>query len=123
MLYLYLDESGDLGFEFVNRKPSKYFTICILTVNSRQDKILIDRAVNRTLRNKLNHGKKKHRIVEELKATSIQHSIKQYFYKQLMDVDFSIFALTLDKMKAFNSLVKSKSRVYKLDISANFGRN
>jgi hypothetical protein len=25
MLYLYLDESGDLGFDFFGRKPSKYF--------------------------------------------------------------------------------------------------
>lgn len=25
MWYLYLDESGDLGFDFVNSKPSKFF--------------------------------------------------------------------------------------------------
>ncbi len=27
MWNLYLDESGDLGFDFVNKKPSKFFTI------------------------------------------------------------------------------------------------
>jgi len=32
MWFLYLDESGDLGFDFVNRKPSKFFTITILAI-------------------------------------------------------------------------------------------
>jgi len=30
MWWLYLDESGDLGFDFISKKPSEYFTICIL---------------------------------------------------------------------------------------------
>lgn len=30
MWYLYLDESGDLGFDFVNKKPSKFFTVTII---------------------------------------------------------------------------------------------
>ena len=32
MLHLFLDESGDLGFDFVNKKPSKFFTITILVL-------------------------------------------------------------------------------------------
>ena len=31
MLFLYLDESGDLGFDFITKKPSKFF------VNSMSD--------------------------------------------------------------------------------------
>lgn len=34
MWFLYLDESGDLGFDFVNKKPSKFFTIAILEIKS-----------------------------------------------------------------------------------------
>ena len=37
MWYLYLDESGDLGFDFVNKSPSKFFTIAILVLNSTND--------------------------------------------------------------------------------------
>jgi len=33
MWYLYMDESGDLGFDFVNKKPSKFFTITIVGFN------------------------------------------------------------------------------------------
>lgn len=35
MLYLYLDESGDLGFDFVTKKPSEFFTICVLAVKGQ----------------------------------------------------------------------------------------
>lgn len=28
-MYLYLDESGDLGFDFENKKPSRFFVITI----------------------------------------------------------------------------------------------
>jgi hypothetical protein len=30
MIFLYLDESGDLGFDFVNKRPSKYFVVTVL---------------------------------------------------------------------------------------------
>ncbi len=36
MLYLYLDESGDLGFNFVNRKPSRDFTATVLAVKGNE---------------------------------------------------------------------------------------
>lgn len=32
MLYLYLDESGDLGFDFFAKKPSRFFTVTILAI-------------------------------------------------------------------------------------------
>ncbi|MBU1291133.1 DUF3800 domain-containing protein, partial [bacterium] len=34
MYYLYLDESGDLGFDLVNKNSSKFFTVCILLIKS-----------------------------------------------------------------------------------------
>ena len=32
MFYIYLDESGDLGFDFEAKKPSKFFTITLLLI-------------------------------------------------------------------------------------------
>lgn len=43
MWYLYLDESGDLGFDFVRKKPSRFFTVTILLVEGMEN--------NRTLIN------------------------------------------------------------------------
>lgn len=112
MHYLYLDESGDLGFDFVNRKPSKYFTICIVVCPNKQSKSNIEKAVKRTLRNKINYKSKKHRLVQELKGVSTTLTVKKYFYKQLKDTDFAIYALTLNKIRVFEELVNRKPRVY-----------
>ncbi len=66
MWWLYLDESGDLGFDFVNKKPSEFFTICILATSHRETNSRMKTAVKRTLRRKLNHKAK--RVVTELKG-------------------------------------------------------
>ncbi|MCP4482785.1 MAG: DUF3800 domain-containing protein [bacterium] len=41
-MYIYLDESGDLGFDFSKEKTSKYFIITLLCVASKRslDKIV-----------------------------------------------------------------------------------
>jgi len=36
MWYLYLDESGDLGFDFVHKKPLNFFTVTIPAVKEMQ---------------------------------------------------------------------------------------
>jgi len=51
MWWLYLDESGDLGFDFVNKKPSKFFTIAILATSSEETNRAFKWSVKRTLRN------------------------------------------------------------------------
>jgi hypothetical protein len=55
MWHLYLDESGDLGFDFANKKPSKFFTITILAISNDKDNRNLINAVKR----KLNHSRNK----------------------------------------------------------------
>lgn len=38
MLYLYLDESGDLGFDFFAKKPSQYFTVTVMLVQGLENR-------------------------------------------------------------------------------------
>ena len=52
MHYLYLDESGDLGFDLVNKKSSKFFTVCILLIKDEVSKRKIIKGVNRTYKQK-----------------------------------------------------------------------
>lgn len=111
MWYLYLDESGDLGFDFVNKKPSKFFTILILAIKGEYNRQLIN-AVKQTLKRKLNHNKNKKRIVQELKATSTTLEIKKYFFKQVERLPFALFCLTLNKKKVYERLTREKERVY-----------
>lgn len=112
MWYLYLDESGDLGFDFVNKKPSKFFTVTILALSSRDANRQLIRAAKITLRRKLNNAKRQKRIVQELKGTGTTIEIKKYFYKKVKDTKFGIYSVTLNKKKVYEKLTKEKSRVY-----------
>jgi len=112
MWYLYLDESGDLGFDFVNKKPSKFFTITILALSQRDANRQLIRAVKTTLRRKLNEPHHRKRIVQELKGTGTTLEIKKYFFEKVKGVKFGIYSITLNKKKVFERLAKDKSRVY-----------
>jgi len=106
MLYLYLDESGDLGFDFAHKIPSKYFTIMIMSVSGDKNRKHIAKAVKRTLKNKLNGA------VNELKGSKQSLKIKKYFYSHIKATPFELYALTLNKSMAYNYRIKNKDRVY-----------
>lgn len=112
MIYLYLDESGDLGFDFINKKPSKFFTITILVIKGNVENRLLFNAVKKTLRRKLNPKAKRKRIIDELKATNTTFEIKKYFYEQVKGLNFYIYAITLNKRRVYESLRHNKTRVY-----------
>src|SRR4030042_3688257 len=112
MLYLYLDESGDLGFDFINKKPSKYFTIAIIAVRGYKENRSLLKAVKKTLKRKLNPKGKRKRVVAELKGTKTTLEIKKYFYQKVKSVNFSIYTITLNKRRVYESLIQNKSRVY-----------
>ena len=86
MKWLYLDESGDLGFGFINKKPSKYFTICILMVNDRNSFVQIEKAVLKTIRNKLK--KRKNDPPYVLKGSKTDIKVKRYFFRPKLPLIF-----------------------------------
>ena len=57
MLYLYLDESGDLGFDFVNKKPSKYFVVSILVVKGHEANRRLINGVKKNFKKKIKSQK------------------------------------------------------------------
>jgi len=112
MWYLYLDESGDLGFDFVNSKPSRFFTVCILAVIGEESNRRLMTAVRRTIRHKLNPKGRPHAGSLELKGSSTDFPIKKYFYRHLEGVNYKVFSLTMNKLKSFEQLRKERVRVY-----------
>jgi len=106
MLYLYLDESGDLGFDFFNKKPSKYFTVTILAVQGVENNRALLKAVKKTVKRKLPRGQ------EELKGSKDSIAVKKYFYSQVEAIPFGIYAITLNKRRVYENLIKKKDRVY-----------
>ena len=112
MWYLYLDESGDLGFDFVNKKPSKFFTVTILALRTIENNRQLITAVRKTLRRKSKPKKKDKSQIQELKGSKCPFKTKQYFYQQVKDVKFALYSVTLNKRRVYDELAKHKSRVY-----------
>jgi hypothetical protein len=112
MWYLYLDESGDLGFDFVTKKPSEFFTVTLLLVKGVENNRALIRAVKTTVRRKLNVKKKQAGVVKELKGQSTSLKAKEYFYRQLGETPFELYAVTMNKRRVQLELASEKHRVY-----------
>jgi len=84
--YLYLDESGDLGFDFENKSPSQYFTITILALRTPVNNRSLINAVKKTLRRKLTPKGKRKRIAAELKGSRTSLEVKKYFFRQVSGI-------------------------------------
>jgi hypothetical protein len=110
--FLYLDESGDLGFNPDREGRSRYFTICILAISTTTKNRAIAAAVRKTLRRLLNPKRKRKRIVQELKGNATSLRVKEYFFRQITGVHFGIYALTLNKERLYPELQNQKERLY-----------
>lgn len=108
MWFLYLDESGDLGFDFVNKKPSRFFTVTILAVHGIESHRAIINAVKHTIKRKLHTRGNK----VELKGSKTSITVKKYFYEQCKNIDFGIYSITLNKKRLYDHLTRDKERVY-----------
>lgn len=103
-MIIYLDESGDLGFDFENKHPSKKFVITLLVCESGAVTREFRTAVRRTLKNKLNRGKKGSRIVQELKGTDTTLAIKRYFYRHSPKNGWQIYTVVVNKERVYENL-------------------
>ncbi len=112
MWFLYLDESGDLGFDFENKNPSQYFTITILALRTPINNRSLINAVKKTVRRKINPKSKRKRIVVELKGSRTSFKVKEYFFRQVSGIRFAIYSLTLNKRRLYPELQEKKEVTY-----------
>ncbi|KAF0183245.1 MAG: hypothetical protein FD164_803 [Nitrospirae bacterium] len=111
-MIIYLDESGDLGFDFSKPKTTRKFVITLLVCENKNASDSFRFAVRRTLKNKLNNGK--NRSVHELKGTETALPIKQYFHRQLGTNGWHIYTVVLNKQRVNDDLRKplAKKKLY-----------
>ena len=110
MWWLYLDESGDLGFDFVNAKPSEFFTITILTTCSAKTNKYFKYAIKKTMKRKVNHGRRF--AVDEFHAYETTLSAKQYACRLLQHHSYEVYAVTLNKRRVSDYLAENKAHLY-----------
>jgi len=103
-MFIYLDESGDLGFNFEKRKTTKKFVITLLVCDSDVARKEFDKAVRRTLKNKLNRRKKNSRFRTELKGIGTAVIVKKYIFRNIKTNRWAIYSLILNKNRVDTNL-------------------
>jgi hypothetical protein len=111
-MFVFLDESGDLGFDFTKGGTSRFFVITILVVENYEDRIRLFKAVERTIKNKVRKGKKNKTPEIELKGTRTSAAVKAYFFRQLDHVKFQIYSLVLNKARVYEALQENQAKLY-----------
>ena len=96
-MFIFLDESGDLGFDFSKVKTTRKFVITALVCFSQAAERDFKKAIRRTLRKKVNRTKNKSRWVDELKGTGTSLEVKEFFLRQVQCQDWSIYAVALEQ--------------------------
>jgi hypothetical protein len=105
MAYIFMDESGDLGFDPA-KKSSKYFMVTFLAVSQK-------RPLEKTIRKIYQGLKRKYRM-----RGGILHAFKEEpitrmrFYRELARKDARIMVLYLNKQRIYTKLNEEKPALY-----------
>jgi hypothetical protein len=91
MVYLYIDESGDLGF---NEKGSKYFVLSCVKIEDENTNKHFNRIPKKIRQTTLTKKWKKH---SELKFSNSSVLIRQRFLNRVAKLDLEIFVIIIEK--------------------------
>src|SRR3989344_1252636 len=107
MTYIFLDESGDLGFDFKKKGTSGFFVIWFLFLDG--SKKLLDKIVKKT------HAELNKRIKRKigvLHATNEKPITRQRLMKRLANIDCFIMYIYFNKKEVFTKLQDEKMVLY-----------
>lgn len=108
MAYIFLDESGDMGFDYTKPKTSKYFVITCLFVNNHRP---VEKIVKNIVRNFSLAERKRHK--GELHAHQEIERTRLKLLDELASKEgVSAVAVILNKQKVYTHLQKQKHFLY-----------
>ena len=107
MAYIFLDESGDLGFNFNKKKTSRHFVIaCLFVDNKKSIEKVVKKIVSGFTKKEIkNHGG----ILHAFKETP---TTRQKLLGALVNKDISIVSIYLNKSKVYTKLQDEKHVLY-----------
>jgi hypothetical protein len=110
---VFIDETGDLGFDFTTSGTSSHFVVTALVLTDDRERRPLESAVRRTIKNKLAAGKKgKKHPATELKGRDTSLAVKQYFWRHVRAVPFKLYAVALNKETVPAKLQRQRERLY-----------
>ena len=107
MAHIFLDESGDLGFDFKKKGTSKYFVVTLLFLGDGTGSI--EKAVKKT---HAELAKKRKRRVGVLHAVNEKPVTRQRLLRRVAEKECAIMAIYLNKQKVFTRLQDEKQVLY-----------
>jgi hypothetical protein len=105
MFYIFLDQSGDLGFNFKKKRTTKYFVITFLFCLNKRP---IEKCVKKTYCSLMQKYKKK----GILHAYSEEISTRKKLLKFLSEKECKIMTIYLNKEKVYTKLQEEKAVLY-----------
>lgn len=106
MAYILLDESGDLGFDFSKKRPSRFFVITFLFVKEKRPIEKIVRKTHSELRKKY---KRKGGILHAVKEGPVT---RLRLLKRLCEKECAVMTIYLDKTRVYTKLQEEKAVLY-----------
>ncbi len=106
MAYIFLDESGDLGFDFKKKRTSGVFIITCLFAEQKRP---IEKIVAKTHAELKKKHKKRGGVLHCYQEKSIT---RQRLLKRLIGKDCAIMTIYLDKAKVYTKLQDEKEILY-----------
>lgn len=103
MLYVYMDESGDLGF---GPGASKHFVIALMLTNDRDG---LRRIIKFVRKKKLKRLKSE---LKELKWNTTSDELKEVIFDRIAREKLAILTIVLNKNKVRDYLRKKKDKLY-----------
>jgi len=94
MTYLYLDESGDLGFDFSKKQTSKYFIITIIAVKNIN---IVEKIVKKVF--KTFTQKQRQKRTNGLHCYYEDEQTRKILFNLVANADIQIFCVYLNKKK------------------------
>jgi len=102
MLYVFIDESGDLGF---TKNSTKYYVIATVEARDLLELSRVAKRVRKTI------GKKKKNI-PELKFSKSDDVIRRRFFDKLVKENITFSAIVLHKRMVYNYLRNKKEKLH-----------
>lgn len=105
MRYIFLDESGELGFKDLS---SKYFIITLLSCD--EGEVYSLRRIIKKVREKI--VKKKVKKYPEIKGNNSSDNVRIDILQRFMKTNSEIFVIILEKSKVYEYLKDKKNKLY-----------
>ena len=109
---VYVDESGDLGF---NEKSSKFFTVGYVFTKNRFP-LVENEIIKHTLKKVNKKTKKKNKKIDEFKFSNNTDKTKCKFLQTIRKLDIVIGVMCISKDSVKESLKQDISRLYRFSI-------